>query len=95
MPLNENQIRSYREDGFVIIEDFLSPDELGEWREAVEEAVKERDGRKFPGKDIKVGEDDGINEDGDYYGKVFDQLLNLWQPGCRERKESGSGTTRH
>ncbi|MEP6949679.1 MAG: phytanoyl-CoA dioxygenase family protein [Ginsengibacter sp.] len=42
-------------------------------------AVKERAGKKIPGKDIIIGEDDGINEDADYYGKVFDQLLNLWQ----------------
>jgi phytanoyl-CoA hydroxylase len=84
--LADNQVESYQENGFVIIEDFLSPDELGEWREAVEEAVTERDGRKFPGQDIKVGDDDGINEDGDYYGKVFDQLLNLWQTNDRIKK---------
>ena len=84
--LTDNQVDSYQENGFVIIEDFLSQDELGEWREAVEEAVKERNGRKFPGQDIKVGEDDGINEDGEYYGKVFDQLLNLWQTNDRAKK---------
>ncbi len=33
----------------------------------------------MPGKEAKVGEDDGINKDADYFGKVFDQLLNLWQ----------------
>jgi phytanoyl-CoA hydroxylase len=75
----KDQIAFYRDNGFVVIEDFLAPDELDHWRNAVMQAVAERGGRKIPGKDIRVGEDDGINEDGDYYGKVFDQLLNLWQ----------------
>ncbi|HEY2722658.1 MAG TPA: phytanoyl-CoA dioxygenase family protein, partial [Chitinophagaceae bacterium] len=29
---------------------------------------------------------DGINEDADYFGKVFDQLLNLWQTNEDVRK---------
>jgi ectoine hydroxylase-related dioxygenase (phytanoyl-CoA dioxygenase family) len=84
--ITESQIQSYQKNGFVIIEDFLSPGELAEWRKAVEEAIQERDGRKFPGQDIKVGEDDGINEDAGYYGKVFDQLLNLWQTSQQMKK---------
>ena len=48
-------------------------------REAVTEAIEQRGGRKMPNSDTKVGEDDGINKDTDYYGKVFDQMLNLWQ----------------
>jgi phytanoyl-CoA hydroxylase len=77
--LNEKQVHDYRTNGFIVIEDFLSPDELEHWRKSVTEAVKERAGIKIPGKDIKIGEADGINEDSDYFGKVFDQLLNLWQ----------------
>jgi ectoine hydroxylase-related dioxygenase (phytanoyl-CoA dioxygenase family) len=73
------QIEFYQANGFVVIEDFLAPDELEHWRKAVMQAVAERGGRKIPGKDIRIGEEDGINEDGDYFGKVFDQLLNLWQ----------------
>ena len=42
-------------------------------------AVKKRDGQKMPDKNLKTGENDGINEDAEYFGKVFDQLLNLWQ----------------
>ena len=42
--LTDNEIRTYRENGFVIIKDFLSPEELKEWREAVGEAVLERNG---------------------------------------------------
>jgi phytanoyl-CoA hydroxylase len=82
----KEQIAFYQANGFVVIEDFLSPDELEHWRKAVMQAVAERGGRKIPGKEIRIGEDDGINEDGDYYGKVFDQLLNLWQtnPAVKE-----------
>lgn len=84
--LTTNQIVSYQQNGFLVIEDFLSADELTEWREAVTEAVRERNGQKIPGRMGRIGESDGINEDADYFGKVFDQLLNLWQTNGRVRK---------
>ena len=77
--LTQNQIQHFQTNGFVVIEDFLTPEELEKWRIAVTEAVKERKGLKMPGKDVQVGMDDGINEDAGYFSKVFDQLLNLWQ----------------
>jgi ectoine hydroxylase-related dioxygenase (phytanoyl-CoA dioxygenase family) len=77
--LSEEQIQKYRDDGFIVLENFLSPEELDHWRKSVTSAVEERAGIKIPGKDIKTGEADGINEDSDYFAKVFDQLLNLWQ----------------
>ena len=77
--LQDNQIQYYQTNGFVVIEDFLSREELEHWRKAVSAAVGERAGIKIPGKDIKIGEADGINEDAEYFGKVFDQLINLWQ----------------
>jgi phytanoyl-CoA hydroxylase len=77
--ISEEQIQYYQTNGFIVIEDFLSPEELEHWRKAVTTAVTERGGQKIPGKEIKIGEADGINEDADYFGKVFDQLLNLWQ----------------
>jgi ectoine hydroxylase-related dioxygenase (phytanoyl-CoA dioxygenase family) len=77
--LTEEQIQQYRSNGFVVIEDFLSGGELDHWRKSVTTAIEERAGIKIPGKNIKTGEADGINEDSDYYAKVFDQLLNLWQ----------------
>ena len=55
------------------------------WREAVAEAVAQRSGRKMPHSETKVGEDDGINKESDYYGKVFDQMLNLWQTNDKIR----------
>lgn len=84
--LTQEQIQSYQDNGFVVIENFLSPDELDIWRKAVTSAVEERAGIKIPGKSIKTGEADGINEDSDYFAKVFDQLLNLWQTNNAVKK---------
>lgn len=77
--LTNIQIESYRKNGFLIIEDFLNEAELEHWRQVVAQAIKERNGLKIPGKEIRLGEDDGINEDAAYFNNVFDQLLNLWQ----------------
>jgi phytanoyl-CoA hydroxylase len=77
--VDEHQVKFYQENGFLVVEDFLCPEELEHWRKTVMNAIKKRGGQKMPGKDLKIGEDDGINEDAEYYGKVFDQLLNLWQ----------------
>jgi ectoine hydroxylase-related dioxygenase (phytanoyl-CoA dioxygenase family) len=84
--LTQKQIEDYQNNGFIVIENFLSQEELENWRQAVTIAVKERAGQKMPGKEIKIGEDDGINEDADYFGKVFDQLLNLWQTNATVKK---------
>jgi ectoine hydroxylase-related dioxygenase (phytanoyl-CoA dioxygenase family) len=77
--LTKDQIDSYQNNGFLVVDNFLSPEELEDWRKNVMEAIRERAGQKMPGKDLKTGEDDGINEDTEYFGKVFDQLINLWQ----------------
>lgn len=77
--LTGEQVQSYQQDGFLLVEDFLNQDELSFWRQAVTEAIAQRGGKKMPGSEAKIGEDDGINKDSDYYVKVFDQMLNLWQ----------------
>lgn len=77
--LSQDQINYYQENGYVVIEDFLSPAELAQWREAVMESIADRNGLKMPGKNININEDDGINKDAAYFNNVFDQLLNLWQ----------------
>ncbi len=84
--VSEDQVEFYQKNGFLVIEDFLSADELEHWRAAVMNAVQQRNGQKMPGKDLKTGEADGINEDAAYYGKVFDQLLNLWQTDGKVKK---------
>lgn len=83
--LTQNQRQAYQQDGYLLLENFLTPEELDFWRIAVEEAILERGGRKMPNKDIKMGEEDGINKDNDYYAKVFDQMINLWQTNEKMR----------
>ena len=77
--LTPNEIASYRKNGFLIVDDFLDSEELKHWQTAVQKAVADRKGTKFPHSKIKSGEDDGINSDAKYFGKVFDQIINLWQ----------------
>ncbi len=77
--LTQQEVQSYRENGFLLVENFLNETELSYWRHAVTEAIRERGGKKMPGSEVKIGEDDGINKDSFYYSKVFDQMLNLWQ----------------
>jgi phytanoyl-CoA hydroxylase len=84
--VNADQINFYKENGYVIIEDFLNAEELEEWRNSVTAALIERNGQKMPGKAIKIDEADGINKDADYFNNVFDQLLNLWQTNDRVKK---------
>lgn len=77
--ITQQQIKSYQQNGFVVVENFLDKDELEYWRDSVTQALDERKGLKIPGKEGKIDEGDGINEDSDYYTKVFDQSINLWQ----------------
>jgi len=77
--ITKDQIEFYQQNGYIIIEDFLSPEELNIWRNAVEAALTDRKGQKMPGKVATINEDDGINNDAEYFSKVFDQLINLWQ----------------
>lgn len=44
--LAEQQILLYQEDGFLVVEDFLTKDELEFWRNAVTGAIQERNGKK-------------------------------------------------
>jgi phytanoyl-CoA hydroxylase len=82
--LSAEQINNYQNDGFVIIEDFLSADELAFWREALDEAVAKRKGNKMPDRKEVYGK--GDDADKSYYDNVFDQLLNLWQDNEKMHK---------
>ncbi len=70
--LSLDQISHYQEHGYVVIDNFLSPSELEQWREAVMESIAERNGLKMPGKNININDDDGINKDAAYFNNVFD-----------------------
>ncbi|WP_219223166.1 phytanoyl-CoA dioxygenase family protein [Pedobacter antarcticus] len=75
--LSTQEIAQYQKDGFLVIEDFLNTEELSFWREALDEAIKNRNGNKMPGRKEVYGK--GDDNDKSYYDNVFDQLLNLWQ----------------
>jgi len=68
------EIASYQENGFVVIHDFLTADELELWREAVDEAVADRGRLLIPG--VEPEEADAEKT---YYQRVFTQRVNLWQ----------------
>lgn len=72
-PVTEDQIASYRENGFIVIENFLNPEELEDWRNQVDEAVRER---------ITVPRDQqrltNVSDDPDnFYAQVFLQCIKL------------------
>jgi ectoine hydroxylase-related dioxygenase (phytanoyl-CoA dioxygenase family) len=73
--LSQQDIAKYRSDGFLVIEDFLSPDELDFWRRALDEAVAKRNGNKMPDRKEVYGKGDDVDKS--YYNNVFDQLINL------------------
>lgn len=75
--LSAEQIQKYQQDGFLIIEDFLSADELNTWRTALDAALEKRKGNKLPDRVEVYGK--GDDADKSYYNNVFDQLINLWQ----------------
>ena len=69
--LTDKQIHFYRENGFLVIDDFLAGTELASWRKAVDEAVVHHLSR----------EDTHHNQrgEGNYYKYVFVQCVNLWK----------------
>ncbi|MBT4101626.1 MAG: phytanoyl-CoA dioxygenase family protein [Gemmatimonadetes bacterium] len=68
--LTAELIDHYRTQGFVVIDNFLDADELATWRQAVDDAVEQRQDRKLAHGDSREGDS--------YYDKVFTQRLNLW-----------------
>ena len=74
--LTQKQIDFYQENGYVVIEDFLTPDELETWQRNVADAVAQRDGRLVAGG--PKAQDRIDSEESRYYDKVFMQRMNLW-----------------
>jgi ectoine hydroxylase-related dioxygenase (phytanoyl-CoA dioxygenase family) len=69
--LTQEQIQFYQDNGFVVIDNFLTPDELALWRQYVDEAVRQREDRKLADGRMRAGDS--------YYDNVFVQRINLWQ----------------
>ena len=74
--LTIEQIDFYQDNGYIVIEDFLTPDELETWRRHVGDAVAQRDGRIVAGG--PRARDRVDSEESRYYDKVFVQRMNLW-----------------
>ena len=74
--ITPQMIASYRENGYVLVEDFLSPAEVETWRDAVGEAVGFRGTARIPN---RPDADAAAEDSADYYSKVFVQVVNLWQ----------------
>ena len=97
--LSEEQIASYRENGFVVLEGFLSPEETAHWRDTTQEAVDQRlatlenaSSGMVSGVSDSVAEleenrlkSNAADPDG-YYSQVFTQCLKLAEthPGMHE-----------
>src|SRR6266496_1210832 len=62
-----DDVARYRNDGFVVIPDFLDAGELGRWRRATDDAVRDRLESTAPGAD----------EQNTYYARVFTQCQRL------------------
>ncbi|MCF0065604.1 phytanoyl-CoA dioxygenase family protein [Dyadobacter chenwenxiniae] len=82
--ITAGDVANYQRDGFIVIENFLSEQELAEWRTTLDEALVNRNGNKLPGRKEVYGK--GDDADKSYYDNVFDQLLNLWQDNAGIRK---------
>lgn len=71
--LSPQQIAFYRENGFVVQENFLSPEELEQWRGVLDNSLRKRGNERILGVDFVKDNSD------QYYDKVFIQRVNLWQ----------------
>jgi ectoine hydroxylase-related dioxygenase (phytanoyl-CoA dioxygenase family) len=77
--VTQAQIDAYQQYGFVVLDEFLTSQELERWREAVDEAVNSR------GKQRILGRTETLSDD-DYYTHVFVQRVNLWQDNEKMRR---------
>jgi len=77
--LSKQQIESYRANGFVVINNFLAPEELATWRAALDDAIQQRGQQRILHHEEKVDENA-------YYNNVFVQRVNLWQDNEKIRQ---------
>ncbi|HLK14588.1 MAG TPA: phytanoyl-CoA dioxygenase family protein [Fimbriimonadaceae bacterium] len=79
--ISDDQVSRYQENGFLVIEGFLDPAELKDWRTQVTEAVEQRlEAAKTDRTHTNVSDDPD-----DFYSQVFLQCLKLadTHPGVR------------
>jgi ectoine hydroxylase-related dioxygenase (phytanoyl-CoA dioxygenase family) len=76
--VTDEQIAFYQDNGFVVIHDFLTDDELETWRQYVGEAVANRGRNKLEKARVDAAPSDRWIEADNYYSRVFTQRINLW-----------------
>ena len=81
--LYPQQIEAFQRDGWLIVEDFLNPDELAALDAAVTQGVEEMGGRRITDESNEHIQD---SPEDSYYGRVFLQRLNLWRISATVRK---------
>src|SRR5689334_195208 len=72
--ITAEQVAFYQDNGFIVIENFLSPDELDHWRTATEEAIAQRlaaGNNGWESNNTNQGDPDS------FYAQVFLQCLKL------------------
>jgi phytanoyl-CoA hydroxylase len=87
--LGERRIAAYRRDGFAVVEQLLDPEELEEWRGAIDQAVVERSSRvphihEDPERIAKLPADKRAGLE--FYGAVFTQRIFLHRTSERVRR---------
>lgn len=83
--LSAEQIDSYRENGFIVLEGFLNPAETEHWRNTTQEAVNQRLASLQKAADGAVNRGSAADPDS-YYSQVFTQCLKLAEthPGMHD-----------
>jgi phytanoyl-CoA hydroxylase len=79
----------YADRGYLVVEEFLAPPELEQWRSAVGEALQQRGAQRFSfATALGSGGSDSpeTQEQQDYYNRVFVQRVNLWQTNDKVRE---------
>ena len=78
--LTEAQIAAYRDNGFLVVADFLSPDELAHWKKSTQTAVDERlalpQTELLPNLPVNTALSNQADPDS-YYAQIFTQCLKL------------------
>ena len=72
--LSQDQIATYREQGYLVVENFLNAEELKQWRETTDDAVAKRLDAS------RAGSANALTNQGDadsYYAQVFTQCIKL------------------
>lgn len=85
----KNAAESYEKNGFAVIEDFLTAEEVQQIKEETINYVKEESARMNPGGRVSPGEIWEQPEKNEYYGACSDSKVRVfYEPYAVDRKES-------